>query len=1087
MEWLMADQENRASFGVFPQLKLYRTNQDPEASKDMPLQALRGRVAGTLGLPSDLVNLPLSVVNALADTDYQVPYGTEHFQKTLPLKPTSPAGDASSEVGSFFPSSVVLKAELQGLKHLGKMAGSELGRRAVMGESFTPFVNIAMPMTHVIKPKGGNWQSIGIDLGLSGLKTNKTAAKQLEEMRKVYPPEEMIRMSPETRQVVEQAFPHLEKQVALNNWIDKNLTNYIKKEMGTPEDPVRKLAEQGITHLPPNTLINYSEDVDPLTKSYRKMAGYPEEGMGQSSLAKGWENLVDSNTNVSTAKELTDPKELSKKIGLSLNNAKVATKLNLSNDPYLSKIDSNTPIYSNKMLDRFGFDHILDVLKEDVASGRLRPESLKNVSMEQAVRRTHEYDQEMAKKMAEAQIKATEGMPVHKEYPTGHKWIELKIPDYNALPLEERKQMIAKLTEEAKQKGLNPLDYISNYPQNQLSEALKYEGETMGHCVGGYCPDVVAGRSRIFSLRDAKGEPHVTIEVMPNTKHPIGYNTKGKQTFPNDFEYNYKKLPQEQHQAIHNRAKEIFDSLEYESPSSVMDAYQQAANEIIGNPPQNIVQIKGKQNLAPKEQYLPFVQDFVKSGNWGDVGDLHNTGLTKKTDIYDWDLLTPEQQNLMHEIEPSEYITPEAYKIFEERKASLNPQPPVEGMKKGGAVTISDNPDTMFMELMDRHFAGGGAITKLARAIAKKPEEIRAIAERIAPQVTGEVSGVIGKSNKQFQHEKSLPIDIRVDKSLPDPNIVDLAKHKGKVMIGIKGDPTVTNQTLHKVGDIELESPSPQHGGPMYGHGKDVFWASGLSQARGVQNLAKEAMQAYDAPVLGNYFMMGPDSYYYAQHLADANLNAIAKSGMTEEQIEKLNELIRKGGPLSKGPKPNFETVSDVGNAYMQMQMDPKLRKHFNQLMMKPTLSEEIGIPSGQDIAYAITEPKLRNLERGVSGQSFGEMRPDQPLRYSSHPTYSHDIPGAFLGTSEFPIPYELSFPDTVQSVRLIPHQAVQEFGSFGMVGPRQIIDQQLIDEIGEYQRRMKTLTGKKKGGIVKKAKGGEISEDDIQMEVRPL
>ena len=48
-----------------------------------------------------------------------------------------------------------------------------------------------------------------------------------------------------------------------------------------------------------------------------------------------------------------------------------------------------------------------------------------------------------------------------------------------------------------------------------LGDALKYEGDTMGHCVGGYCPDVLEGHSRIFSLRDAKGEPHVTVETKP--------------------------------------------------------------------------------------------------------------------------------------------------------------------------------------------------------------------------------------------------------------------------------------------------------------------------------------------------------------------------------------------------------------------------------------------------------------------------------------------------------------------------------------------------------------------------------------------
>jgi hypothetical protein len=57
--------------------------------------------------------------------------------------------------------------------------------------------------------------------------------------------------------------------------------------------------------------------------------------------------------------------------------------------------------------------------------------------------------------------------------------------------------------------------------------------------------------------------------------------------------------------------------------------------------------------------------------------------------------------------------------------------PPVEGMKKGGAVTISNNPDTMFMELMDRHFAGGGAIKALTKALAKKSPKIEQTAKSL--------------------------------------------------------------------------------------------------------------------------------------------------------------------------------------------------------------------------------------------------------------------------------------------------------------------------------------------------------------------
>jgi hypothetical protein len=37
----------------------------------------------------------------------------------------------------------------------------------------------------------------------------------------------------------------------------------------------------------------------------------------------------------------------------------------------------------------------------------------------------------------------------------------------------------------------------------------------MGHCVGGYCPDVESGEIKIFSLRSPDGKSHVTIEARP--------------------------------------------------------------------------------------------------------------------------------------------------------------------------------------------------------------------------------------------------------------------------------------------------------------------------------------------------------------------------------------------------------------------------------------------------------------------------------------------------------------------------------------------------------------------------------------------
>jgi hypothetical protein len=375
--------------------------------------------------------------------------------------------------------------------------------------------------------------------------------------------------------------------------------------------------------------------------------------------------------------------------------------------------------------------------------------------------------------------------------------------------------------------------------------------------------------------------------------------------------------------------------------------------------------------------------------------------------------------------------------------------------------------------------AGGIAKLKaLLRAPAKSKEEIEEVARRVAPQVTGEfvrgskgTASVAEKTQKQFAREKDLPVEFTDVKKVAPKKIISPQELKGTVVTGIPGDPTVTGKSLVKVGETKLELPSPQHGGPLYGMGRndDIFWASGIGPAGGVQRVAKEASQAYDAPVVGQYIMMGPDSINYAQHFADANLQAIDLSKMSKSQIEEFNKLIRFGDDKS-GPRPGFPGIEDKIDSYLHFSMDPHLRRHFNKLMQMPTVTEKFNLPSGQDIRYAITEAPLRNMETGVTGYSMGELSPDvtkSMLPLSAHPTYSHDIPGRFIGGLKYPTPYEMTFPDTLMSVRANPKQAGQEFGSLKMVGPRQIYDQQMIDELMMYEEAMKKYTGKKKGGKV--------------------
>jgi len=100
--------EQSPAFGVFPQMKPYRSQQDITASANVPVDVLRGRIAGTRGLFGDVVNQPIPMVRPLqllsqAFTGQQKYPDTEHYLETMPLKSNTPIGDVAGRIGSFAP------------------------------------------------------------------------------------------------------------------------------------------------------------------------------------------------------------------------------------------------------------------------------------------------------------------------------------------------------------------------------------------------------------------------------------------------------------------------------------------------------------------------------------------------------------------------------------------------------------------------------------------------------------------------------------------------------------------------------------------------------------------------------------------------------------------------------------------------------------------------------------------------------------------------------------------------------------------------------------------------------------------------
>jgi len=1001
----------------------------------------------------------------------------------------------------------------------------------------------ANTQSNVVKPRGGNWLGGGEQLGIpeNDLRRLKTQTIAGETPAQRIPKHEELLKDPTLNQdQIDRVLYQLEQtkgEAAVDNWIDSNLKNYVKKEMATRDDPVRKLAEEGITHMPLRDDLDragYLEDT-------RKAEGYPAEGMGKSELAKRWENLSDDAIRVTKAGAIQDQANIGAKIekaraeldahkkqidedfiaylqrlgGLDIKDREVFDKMpnfqkaeilgdtkykelqgNINTllgresgfekragdlNPFVAKLDPETRLYSGSTYN-LGFDHVVDVLREDLAAGRIRPEQLNKVSMEQAVRRTYEYDQEMAKKMQETALQQQEGFPTYKEYPEGYKWIELKTPDYNSLPLDERKQMIARLTEEARQKGLTPEDYIEKYPESQLADALKYEGDTMGHCVGGYCPDVISGRSKIYSLRDAKGEPHVTIEVVPN-QH-LDYNTW------------FNKQPEEIQNRIAQRRKEDKNHDEYEGPEYL------AAREAL---PPKIKQIKGKQNAKPKDAYLPFVQDFVKGGNWSDIGDFKNTGLIR------------EGGQIMTPAEHADWLLKQlGQDTFDE--LGLGAKPPAAGMKRGGKVNISNNPDTMMMELGNQKmkngvpaYAGAGLIKGGLKA-AKPPKidvpirfpvsrgptvpEIRAMAERMAPQVMGEFvraaptpskpnpsESVVGKSRKQFEREKTLPIEYENIKEPVTPEEFDYAKKKGALLIGAQGDVTPGNRMLISIDNQPLSAPVHMQAGPEWELYNPTAWAATDQMAKTYMKRAKKAAEEYEADPYLHYHKMTPDANWYAMHHFNSILGHLRPEELKLRDPKLYQEMIEeiRTKDVGFGKHPEFEGFDDPLNLQIHAQMDPNFRRHIGAIFGGPKFTTRYGLNSGQDVLAATSLPELRDLEAGASGYAVVPLDVNAPLRNfeADSQTYDTGFPKAGAsGRSKYPSPYQLIYRDTLNWMKDVPSdKKSSEFGRMNMIVPKQQIDNELIEAIGEYQRRMKELTGKKKGGAVKKAEGGYLKK----------
>ena len=343
----------------------------------------------------------------------------------------------------------------------------------------------------VIRAKGSNIPMFpeSMERGLSYFASEKirgdTPAQLLAKNKELLRTGEM----PDLHEAIINQNKALEKDVAVDEWVNRNLNKYLRSQFASTDDPVRALLDR--ENKPLSSVQATLERLDrlnmgrasPVVQMSRERYGFPEEGLAQSQAAKDWEFISDRSMRIRDVKE----------------NSRMFSTLEQEVPEWYKKYLQDNPEGASTIHPDTGvieeiFSHVVDVLRADVREGRISPNALKNVSVDQAVQRTIRFDEEMAKAAKQAEKEAKKDavisaprfvdeafQPSFVDKPGG-KWINLP---------------------EAVNEGLESCTSI---------------GKAGGWCTQspGLAEAYGSGSKRLIALVDAEGRPHAQITYKPN-------------------------------------------------------------------------------------------------------------------------------------------------------------------------------------------------------------------------------------------------------------------------------------------------------------------------------------------------------------------------------------------------------------------------------------------------------------------------------------------------------------------------------------------------------------------------------------------
>lgn len=316
---------------------------------------------------------------------------------------------------------------------------------------------------------------------------------------------------------------------------------------------------------------------------------------------------------------------------------------------------------------------------------------------------------------------------------------------------------------------------------------------------------------------------------------------------------------------------------------------------------------------------------------------------------------------------------------------------------------------------------------------------------------------------------------------------VDPESLVGRVAVPVMGDRSITGGVLSNVEGVPLSSPVALEGGPNYGLAQEgpIAWASSEGAARVKQSQIERAAAETGLEPIGIYTAMGDEAMKYNTMVTDALLRQIPSIGVPKRAIDSFNARMRKKFPDFQGIDTEGGYAQLMGQAPVSRRKDGKvkvtapsqLRIELATEMSKAEWANQ-GFPVYDDVIRSITEPGLRDAQRGDSGFAIFEGAPGAELTPSSHGTYNTDIPGTYLGGLEQSVPVDVMFPRMFQATEGARNRSgnimstPERTGAVQMSGGYEVLDQEWLDRLKATQGGRATMpalfaTGAAAGGAL--------------------